>query len=171
MSGEKVIFASRYGSTAVYAETLSGELGWPAHRAEDVSVDDLCNAPFLVFGSPIYGPSILPAMRDLLRRLYRKGVRVPAAAFVVCGDTLWNARAGEGGKKNLEKLTSLIPVEVTASAVFGGRMRMEELNPEDRERILAFYRRLGKPPEGFDRMDLQAVPSFATAIRQAAGLR
>lgn len=169
MSGGRIVYASRYGSTAEVAEALAKELDWPAHRAEGLSPDQLRDEAFLVFGSPIYGPSVLPAMRELLHRLTAKKVRFPTAAFVVCGDTLWNPRAQEGGDKNLEKLTSLIPGEVKATAVFGGRMRMEELNAEDHRRIRNFYRRLGKSPVGFDRMDPAAVPPFAAAIRRAAG--
>jgi menaquinone-dependent protoporphyrinogen IX oxidase len=91
------------------------------------------------------------------------------AAFVVCGDTVWLPRAGEGGERNLGKLTRLLPRAPFATAVLGGRMVVEELDEQDRALILAFYRRLGRSPDGFDRTDPAEVAAFADRVRAARG--
>jgi len=54
------------------------------------------------------------------------------AAFVVCGDTVWMPRTGEGGDHNLGKLTRLLPQAPLATAVLGGRMVIEEPDGQDR---------------------------------------
>jgi hypothetical protein len=46
-------------------------------------------------------------------------------------------------------------------------MAVEELDELDRAQILAFYRRLGRSPDGFDRMDPAAAAAFAERIRAA----
>ncbi|UCG39202.1 MAG: hypothetical protein JSV00_02915, partial [bacterium] len=84
--------------------------------------------------------------------------------FVVCGDTLWNPKAGEGGIRNLEKLTRLLPSKPFATAILGGRMRMEELDDEDGPRIRAFYERIGREATGFDRMEEKAALDFVRSI-------
>jgi menaquinone-dependent protoporphyrinogen IX oxidase len=90
----------------------------------------------------------------------------PIAAFVVCGDTMWNPKAGEGGNRNLEKLTRFLPSEPFAVAILGGRMRMEELDDEDGPRIRAFYERIGREATGFDRMEMESVDPFVEEIKK-----
>ncbi len=177
------MFATRYGSTREYARAVAGVLGCPAleipdgerespgdgetGRGGDPELDHLLvSADLLVLGAPIYGPAVLPAMERFCssRRELLAGREL--AAFVVCGDTLWIPRAGEGGQRNLAKLTRLLPHPPSSAAVFGGRMRMEELDGRDRPAIEAFYRRLGKEPSGFDRMDPGAAVAWAEEIRE-----
>ncbi len=119
----------------------------------------------IVLGSPIYGYTVLPEMAGFLDRFGSELSGRIAGAFVVCGDTLWIPKAGEGGNANLDKLTSLLPEVPDAVAVFSGRMIMEELNDEDRQRILAFHERIGKEPAGFDRMNLTTVGPFVEKIK------
>ena len=46
-------------------------------------------------------------------------------------------------------------------------MVVEELDEQDRALILAFYRRLGRSPEGFDRTDPTEVAAFAERVLAA----
>jgi len=162
-----VVYATKYGSTREYAETLARRLDIPAVQAVEARQSQVRAAVYLVVGSPIYGPSVLPAMKHFISKFKDILSLKPVAAFVVCGDTLWMPKAGEGGHANLEKLVSLLPVTPVACAVFGGRMLMNMLDEEDRPRILSFYRKLGKEPTGFDRMDLAAAGLFAERIISA----
>lgn len=164
-----IIYASKYGSTAEYAALMSGELGAAAVRAGEVDAKDLDDAGYLVLGSPVYGYSILPEMERFLSDVGDSVAGKPCGAFVVCGDTLWNPEAGEGGGKNLEKLTGLIPVPPVATAVLGGRMRMEDLDEEDGPRIRAFHDRIGRAATGFDRMDPAAATAFCRRLELALG--
>ena len=77
---------------------------------------------------------------------------------------MWNPKVGAGGDKNLQKLTRFLPSEPFAVAVLGGRMRMEELDDEDGPRIRAFYKRLGREPTGYDRME--SVDPFVEEIEK-----
>lgn len=162
-----IIFASKYGSTREYAWALSHELAAPAMSVGEVSPTELASSDYLVIGSPIYGYSVLPAMAAFLKKIHFILLEKPYAVFVVCGDTAWNSRAGEGGGKNLEKLTRLLPGRSVASGIFGGRLRVDDLDEVDRPRIFDFYARLGREPLGFDSMDLSAVVPFAAEIKRA----
>jgi menaquinone-dependent protoporphyrinogen IX oxidase len=159
-----IVFESRYGSTREYAAELANALGVRFYEASSVPKAELDTAPFLIVGSPIYGPSILPAMEAFLRDKQPLLVGRPLAAFVVCGDHLWLPEGGEGAGRNLAKLTGFLVREPFATAVFGGRLRMDELNSRDEPDIRAFYRRIGREALGFDRMNLSAVAPFARDI-------
>jgi menaquinone-dependent protoporphyrinogen IX oxidase len=105
-------------------------------------------------------------MENFLEKYHEILAGKPLAAFVVCGDTMWNPKAEEGGNKNLEKLTRFLPTEPFAVAILGGRMRMEELDEEDGPRIRAFYERIGREATGFDRMELEKVGPFVEEIKR-----
>ncbi|MDF1526027.1 MAG: flavodoxin domain-containing protein [bacterium] len=161
-----IVFASKYGSTAEYASLMAQKLGTEALRASEASSDAVSRADFIVLGSPIYAYSVLPEMEAFLDKYQDLLAGKPFAAFVVCGDTLWNPKAGEGGNKNLEKLTRFLPSEPFAVAVLGGRMLMEELDDEDESRILAFYEKIGRETTGFDRMEMGSVDPFIDRIEE-----
>ena len=168
-AGGLVLYASKYGSTRECAEAIAAALGV---AASDVAASGqaelaLAGAAWAVLGSPIYGPTVLPAMERFCERAREALAARELAAFVVCGDTVWLPRAGEGGERNLGKLTRLLPREPFATAVLGGRMVVEELDEQDRALILAFYRRLGRSPEGFDRTDPTEVAAFAERVLAA----
>ena len=168
-AGGLVLYASKYGSTRECAEAIAAALGV---AASDVAASGqaelaLAGAAWAVLGSPIYGPTVLPAMERFCERAREALAARELAAFVVCGDTVWLPRAGEGGERNLGKLTRLLPRAPFATAVLGGRMVVEELDGQDRSLILAFYRRLGRSPEGFDRTDPTEVAAFAERVLAA----
>ncbi len=162
-----LIFASRYGSTEEYACKIAGALDFSIARVQDLGSEHLKRLPEskpVILGSPIYGPSVLPEMVDFLEMWATDLAKRIVGAFVVCGDDLWITEASEGGSRNLDKLTSLLLEEPPVTAVFSGRMIMDDLSEKDRVRILAFYDRIGKEPLGFDRMDLDAVEPFVEKI-------
>jgi len=163
MSG-LVIYASKYGSTAEYTILMAQKLGTEALKASEANSEMVCGADYIVLGSPIYAYSVLPEMEDFLNKNQEILAGKSLAAFVVCGDTMWNPKADEGGNKNLAKLTRFLPSEPFAVAVLGGRMRMEELDDEDGPRIKAFYERLGREPTGYDRME--SVDPFVEEIEK-----
>ena len=160
-----VVYASKYGSTAEYACLVAKKLNTEALVASEAPFKAVLKANFVVLGSPIYGYSVLPEMERFLKENRAILAEKPVAAFVVCGDTLWNPKAGEGGHKNLEKLTLFLPSRPIATAVLGGRMIMEELDTEDGPRIRAFYERIGREATGFDRMEEDRALDFVDAIK------
>jgi menaquinone-dependent protoporphyrinogen IX oxidase len=168
-TGGVVLYASKYGSTRACAEAIAGALGVAALdvAAAEQAERALAGAAWAVLGSPIYGPAVLPAMERFCGSAHAALAVRELAAFVVCGDTVWMPRAGEGGDHNLGKLTRLLPQAPFATAVLGGRMVIAELDEQDRESILAFYRRLGRSPDGFDRRDPAAVAAFSDRVRTA----
>lgn len=163
------LYASKYGSTRACAEAIAAALGV---AALDVAASEqaelaLAGAAWVVLGSPVYGAAVLPAMERFCERAREALAARELAAFVVCGDTVWMPRAGEGGERNLGKLTRLLPRAPFATAVLGGRMAVDELDEQDRAQILAFYRRLGRSPDGFDRRDPAEGAAFADRVRAA----
>lgn len=165
MSG-LVVYASKYGSTAEYASLIAEKLNTETLRASGAPFEAVSRADFIVLGSPIYAYSVLPEMEAFLETNLEILEGKPLAAFVVCGDTMWNPQVGEGGSKNLEKLTRFLPSKPFATAIFGGRMRMEELDDMDGPRIRAFYERIGREATGFDRMELGDVDPFCQRINE-----
>jgi menaquinone-dependent protoporphyrinogen oxidase len=161
-----VVFASKYGSTAEYAALIAQKLGTEPLSASEAPTEAVSEGDFIVLGSPIYAYSVLPEMEEFLEKNRDILVGKPIAAFVVCGDTMWNPKAGEGGNRNLEKLTRFLPSEPFAVAILGGRMRMEELDDEDGPRIRAFYERIGREATGFDRMEMESVDPFVEEIKK-----
>ena len=161
-----VVYASKYGSTAEYASLMARKLHTEALNARKVSSGALSEADLVILGSPVYAHSILPEMARFLVQEREILAGKSLAAFVVCGDSMWNPAAGEGGNKNLEKLTRFLPVEPFATAILGGRLRMAELDDEDGPRIRAFYDRIGREPVGFDRMELGKVGPFVGEVKK-----
>ncbi len=161
-----VVFASKYGSTREYARLIAQKLDTQALRASEAHPGAIFGADYVVLGSPIYAYSVLPEMETFLEENREVLAEKSVAAFVVCGDTLWNPKSEEGGNKNLVKLTRFLPAEPFAVGIFGGRMVMEELDDEDGPRIRAFYMRLGREPTGYDRMELQKVEPFVEEIEK-----
>ena len=90
-----VIYATKYGSTGEYASLVAEKLGIGAVRASEAVPETILRADFLVLGSPIYAYSVLPEMEAFLEPNQEFLSGKPLAAFVVCGDTLWNPKAGE----------------------------------------------------------------------------
>lgn len=164
-----VVYASKYGSTGEYASLVAEKLGIEAVRASEAIPETILGADFLVLGSPIYAYSVLPEMETFLENHHQILKGNPLFAFVVCGDTLWNPKSGEGGDKNLRKLTDRLPSKPGAVAVLGGRMIMEELDEEDGPRIRTFYERIGREASGFDRMELDKVEPFVEEIKGKMG--
>ncbi|UCF88907.1 MAG: hypothetical protein JSV70_01235 [bacterium] len=161
-----IVYASKYGSTREYALLIAQKLGVEALRASEVPSEKVRRPHYVVLGSPIYAYSVLPEMEAFLESNREILEGKPLAAFVVCGDTMWNPKAGEGGSKNLEKLTRFLSAEPFTTAIFGGRMRMEELDEEDGPRIRAFYERIGREATGFDRMEPGDVDPFVDRINE-----
>lgn len=161
-----IIYASKYGSTAEYAHLMAQKLHTEALRASEAPSGAVFGADFIVLGSPIYSYSVLPDMEVFLERNKKLLAEKPLAVFVVCGDSMWNPKVGEGGNKNLEKLTRFLPSEPIAVAVLGGRMRMEELDEEDGPKIRAFRERTGREHTGYDRMELGKVDPFIDQIKE-----
>jgi menaquinone-dependent protoporphyrinogen oxidase len=159
-----IVFASKYGSTAEYAYLMAQKLHTEALSASEAPSEAVSGAEFIILGSPIYAYSVLPEMEEFLEKERETLAEKPLAAFVVCGDTMWNPKAEEGGNKNLEKLTRFLPSEPFAVSVLGGRMRMEELDEEDGPRIRAFYERIGREATGYDRME--SVDPFVEEIEK-----
>ena len=161
-----VIYATKYGSTREYATLMARKLGTEALRASEAPSEAVSRANFIVLGSPIYAYSVLPEMEVFLEKNKEVLAEKPLAAFVVCGDSMWNPKAEEGGNKNLEKLTRFLPSEPFAVVVLGGRMIMDELDEEDGPKIRAFRERIGREPTGYDRMNLGDVDPFVEGIER-----
>lgn len=164
-----VLYASKYGSTREYAGLIAGALASPALDVAAATPASLAGARWAVLGGPIYGPAVLPALDRFCAAAAASLAGIPLAAFVVCGDTVWVPRAGEGGDRNLAKLLRLLPRVPVATAVLGGRLAVAELDAVDGPAILAFYRRIGRAAEGFDRFDPAAALAFAARVRRALG--
>ena len=159
-----IVFASKYGSTREYASLIAQKLNTEVVTASKANSEMVYGADYIVLGSPIYAYSVLPEMEVFLEKYKDILAEKPLAVFVVCGDTMWNPKAEEGGNKNLVKLTRFLLPEPFAVAVLGGRMRMEELDEEDEPRIRAFYERIGREATGYDRME--SVDPFVEEIKR-----
>lgn len=120
----------------------------------------------LVIGSAIYNEA---PHKDIERLLVDKEGRLQGklvALFAVClRKTYITSKIGEGGGpvylKRMERALGRPPV---ASKIFGGRMIVGELDPEDRQRTEAFAKRQGMPFKDVNVMAETEIDEFIEDI-------
>jgi len=160
----QIIYYSKYGSTQEIAQAMGRKL----KTATVVDVRELqeITGDLLVIGSAIY--SEVPH-RDIERLLLDKEGQLegkPVALFAVClRKTYIKSKIGEGGGPvYLEKMERALGRPPVASMIFGGRMIVNELDPEDRERTESFAKRQGMPFKDVNVMADSDVDEFIEDI-------
>ena len=141
----QIIYYSKYGSTREIAEALGRKL--KADNVCDVREFKEVTGDLLIIGSAIYSEVIHKDIEHLLVDKEGNLKEKSVALFAVClRKTYIKTKIGEGGGpvyiKKMEKSLGRPPV---ASKIFGGRMIVDELNLEDRERTETFARKQGMP--------------------------
>jgi len=161
----QIIYYSKYGSTKEIAEAIGRKL--KADSVCDVRELKEITGDLLVIGSAIYSEVIHKDIEQLL--IDKAGqLKVKSVAFfAVClRKTYIKTKIGEGGGpvyiNKMEKALGRPPV---ASKIFGGRMIVNELDPEDRERTESFARRQGMPFKDVNVMSDTDVDEFIEDIK------
>ena len=161
----QIIYYSKYGSTREIAEAIGRKL--KTGSVGDVRELKELTGDVIVIGSAIYSEVIHKDIEHLLidkeGNLRDKSV----ALFAVClRKTYIKSKIGEGGGpvyiKKMEKALGRTPL---ASKIFGGRMIVNELDPEDRERTEGFARRQGMPFKDVNVMSGTEVDEFIEDIK------
>ena len=166
----QIIYYSKYGSTTEIAEALGRAL--KAETVCDVRERGKITGDLIVIGSAIYSEVI---HKDIERLLLDQGGHLKdksVALFAVClRKTYIKSKIGEGGGpvyiKKMEKALGRPPL---ASKIFGGRMLVDELDPEDRERTETFARRQGMPFKDVNVMSDTDVEEFIKEITSKMSL-
>ena len=160
----QIIYYSKYGSTQEIAHAMGRKL----KTATVVDVRELqeITGDLLVIGSAIY--SEVPH-RDIERLLLDKEGQLegkPVALFAVClRKTYITSKMGEGGGPvYINKMERALGRPPVASMIFGGRMIVDELDPEDRERTESFAKRQGMPFKDVNVMAETEVDEFIEDI-------
>ena len=161
----QIIYYSKYGSTREIAEAIGRKL--KTDSVYDIRELKEITGDLIVIGSAIYSEVIHKDIERLLvdkeGRLRKKSV----ALFAVClRKTYVKSKIGEGGGpvyiKKMEKALGRPPV---ACKVFGGRIIVNELDLEDRERTETFARRQGMPFKDVNVMSDTDVDEFADDLK------
>ena len=141
----QIIYYSKYGSTREIAQAIGRKL----KTATVVDVRELTEitGDVLVIGSAIYSEVPHKDIERLLRDKEGQLEDKPVVLFAVClRKTYVKSKIGEGGGpvyiKKMERALGRPPV---ATKIFGGRMIVDALDPEDRERTESFAKRQGMP--------------------------
>ena len=161
----QIIYYSKYGSTREIAEAICGKL--KADKVCDVRELKEITGDLIVIGSAIYSEVIHKDIEHILEG--KKGFlrNKSVALFAVClRKTYIKTKIGEGGGpvyiRKMEKALGRPPL---ASKVFGGRMIVSELDPEDRERTETFAKRQGMPFKDVNVMSDTDVDEFVEDIK------
>ena len=156
----QIIYYSKYGSTREIAQAMGRKL--KAHTICDVRELNEITGDFIVIGSAIYSEVIHKAIERLLVDNEGHLRDKPVALFAVClQKTYIKAKIGEGGGPvYLKKMANALGRPPVASKIFGGRMIIDELDAEDRERTETFAQRQGMPFKDVNVMAEREVEEF-----------
>lgn len=160
----QIIYYSKYGSTREIAEAIGRKL--KADKVCEVRELKEITGDLLVIGSAIYSEVIHKDIERLLKDKEGHLGNKPVALFAVClRKTYIKTKIGEGGGpvyiRKMEKALGRTPV---ASKIFGGRMIVNQLDPEDRERTEGFAKRQGMPFKDVSVMSDTDVDEFIEDI-------
>ena len=161
----QIIYYSKYGSTREIAEALGRKL--KAYSVCDVRELKKITGDLIVIGSAIYSEVIYRDVERLLKDKEGHLKEKSVALFAVClRKTYIKTKIGEGGGpvyiKKMEKALGRPPL---ASKIFGGRMIVNQLDTEDRERTETFARRQGMPFKDVNVMSDTDVDEFIEDIK------
>ena len=161
----QIIYYSKYGSTREIAEALGRKL--KADSVCDVRELKKITGDLIVIGSAIYSEVIYRDIERLLKDKEGHLKEKSVALFAVClRKTYIKTKIGEGGGpvyiKKMEKALGRPPL---ASRIFGGRMLVDQLDPEDRGRTEGFARRQGMPFKDVNVMSDTDVDEFVKEIK------
>jgi len=166
----QIIYYSKYGSTKDIAEAIGRAL--EADTVCDVRELGEITGDLIVIGSAIYSEVIHKDIERLL--LDKKGhLRDKSVAlFAVClRKTYIKSKIGEGGGpvyiKKMEKALGKPPL---ASKIFGGKMLVDEVDPEDRGRTESFAKRQGMDFKDVNVMSDTDVDEFIKEIKSKEAL-
>jgi len=159
-----IIFSSKYGSTAQYAEWISEATALPMFDVKDAHVD-LAQYDFLVLGSPVY--YYKPIIRKWLQRNLARLEGKPIIMFTVSG--------APAGQKLDRWIAASLPADFVTSmhhVALRGRQNPKELNWFDR--IMLIIGGLKNPDpvarrqemEGFDFMDKSSIAPIVKLIQK-----
>ncbi|MFC1592289.1 flavodoxin domain-containing protein [Thermodesulfobacteriota bacterium] len=165
----QIIYYSKYGATAEIARKLGDRL--ETDSIADINAAPSIEAELVVVGSAIYSerPSreILELLADTPGLLQDRQV----ALFVVCLATVLRTVGQNriGGPVYLEKMKSVLGCAPLAEQVFGGRLILDRLEPAERQRQEAFYKKRGREYTDLDMMKEAEIDAFVDRIQAGIG--
>jgi len=161
----QIIYYSKYGSTREIAESLAKKL--ETQNVSDVTEQPAITGDLIIIGSGIYKET---AHKDILLLLADEGKTLQdkeVAVFVVCANkkrTKIKNMEG-GGPVYIEKMEKALRRTPIAAKIFGGRMILDKMDDEDRERTEQFAKRVGMPLKDVDIMSVTEVDEFVQELK------
>ncbi|MCC7571908.1 MAG: flavodoxin domain-containing protein [Candidatus Methanofastidiosum sp.] len=147
MTNNLLVYDTKYGSTEVIARWISEEIkNIVVKKPSEVSSID--EYPLIIIGSPDYDDKPLKSISEFIEKFNKELKQKKIAIFVVCNDIEENEYQGKqiGGKFNLEILKRELPKEnIILEEVLGGVFNPKILDEQDQERIVNFFKEIGKP--------------------------
>ena len=146
MTNNLLVYDTKYGSTEVIARWISEEMG-NTEVKKPLEVESIRDYPLIVIGSPDYDDKPLGSIVEFIKKFSSELKQKKIAIFVVCNDLEESEYKGKeiGGKFNLEILKRELPKEnIVLEEVFGGVFNPKILDADDQEKIVKFFREIGK---------------------------
>ena len=147
MTKNLLVYDTKYGSTETIARWISEEMNdIEVKKASEVDTIELCS--LIIIGSPDYDDSPLKSISEFIEKFSDDLKEKKIAIFVVCNDIEETEYHGKkiGGKFNLDILKRQLPKEnIVLEEVFGGVFNPKILDEQDQDRIVNFFREIGKP--------------------------
>lgn len=177
MAKALVVYGSKYGSTREIAQAIADGLG--ADIANAASFPDIRPYDLLVIGSPIYSGSYIESVREFVRVNRPLLATRKVAAFITAAADMEPMVGLTGQEDELlftqqdyaDGLAKMAGGKVIASRGFGGRLKPEQLDEQDRNMLDWFYRFLMREPlKGFDLLDIPEAVRWGEQLRESMGV-
>jgi menaquinone-dependent protoporphyrinogen oxidase len=163
-----LVYATRYESTKDTAEWIVKGLNRAVDilNIEKISFDDTAkDYDFIIIGSGVWNGGVHKDMLKFLDTQKRRLNDKVIASFILCGTTDKTSK----GKKRIEgyftQLHTFFAKKPAINESFGGRMRIDKLNKEDRKMLTVFYEKvLKKEFVSWDRTEPKKAQEFGKKL-------
>lgn len=157
MTNKLLVYDTKYGSTETVAMWISEEIK-DMDVKKPMEVESIEKYSLIVIGSPNYDDNPMKSIDEFMKKFGQELKQKKIGIFVVCNDVEESEYQGGqvGGKFNLDILKRNLPEEnIVLEDVLGGVFNTKMLDSEDQEKIVGFFKNIGKPVK---REDLVFMP-------------
>ena len=158
-----IIFDTQYGSTQKVAEWIGEGIGGTLKICNVKNVNSL-DYDLIIVGSPIYGQKSLSSIDTFLEKNKTVLANKNVALFIVCGDHPFPEYA-DHVRQFLEEFENKIDTVPVAIQAFGGYLDIQDLDEQERDGMIAFWKSRGWSFTIMDNLDKEAAVAFGQQIR------
>lgn len=167
-----LFYSSKYGATRDTAKWIAEGIKQPVELV-DISDANRVNSALstpasYILGSAVYREQPTAEMQAFVETNKQALDGNTIASFVVCGTQPDSVKNRQRIESYLERLNAPLVTKPKFTRQLGGRLIVDKLLSEDREKLTHFYEKiLMKPLEDWDRTDKAAAANLAAVIAES----